>query len=191
MVRLTQILVALVLVVGAAWPARAQVRRPPEPQQAGEVRRPTEPPNREVITEVVPTGSFIATRIDRDSLPVADRVVDDDGTTYLIEFDRMVISLQPDFRFRANVRYRRTLYAGDTRGRQRPAPVQSMNVTGRYDVMTGAIRFIPDPSSDTRGLKMLSGTVLSGRELSIPFHYRNGTQERERTLVMQRRDNII
>jgi hypothetical protein len=36
---------------------------------------------------------------------------------------------------------------------------------------------------------MLAGTVTGARELSIPFHYRNGTQERHRTLLMQRRDN--
>lgn len=175
---------ALVLFVVAIVPASAQER-------PAEVRRPVEERNRVKPEPVTLSGTFVAIRIDRDTLPVADRVVDDDGTTYLIEFDRMVIALQPDLRFRANVRYRRTLYAGDTRGRSRPTPVQTMNVTGRFELGDDGIHFIPDPSSDTRGLRMMSGTMVSGRELSIPFHYRNGTQQRQRTLVMHRRDNIL
>ena len=40
------------------------------------------------------TGSYLALRIDQSPLPLADRVTDTDGTTYLIEFDRMVLSLR-------------------------------------------------------------------------------------------------
>ena len=38
---------------------------------------------------------------------------------------------------------------------------------------------------------MLAGTVRTARVLSIPFHYRNGTQERDRVLTLQRRDDIL
>jgi len=136
-------------------------------------------------------GTFLASRIDRDSLPQTDRVVDDDGTTYLIVFDRLVLSLRDDNKFRASVRYRRTLYAADPRGRDRRIPLQTMTVTGSYEIVGAEIRFSPDASSDTRGLRMLSGTVIGPREINVPFQYRNGTQERDRTLVMRRNDNVL
>ena len=143
-------------------------------------------------TPSAPVGTFMATRIDRDTLPLQDRVVDEDGTLYLIEFDRLVIALNDDLSFRASVRYRRTLFTAAPRGRGRTTPLQTMTVTGTYDVNgKGEIRFTPDESNETKGLRMMAGTVRSARELSIPFHYRNGTQERDRTLTLTRRDNIL
>lgn len=136
-------------------------------------------------------GTFVAERIDREPLPQTDRVVDDDGTTYLIEFDRLILSLRDDGRFRASLRYRRTLYAADPRGRDRRIPLQTMAVTGRYETVGDSVRFTPDPSEETRGLRMLAAAVVNARELSLPFHYRNGTRERDRTLVMRRNDNIL
>lgn len=136
-------------------------------------------------------GTFVAERIDREPLPQTDRVVDDDGTTYLIEFDRLILSLRDDGRFRASLRYRRTLYAADPRGRDRRIPLQTMAVTGRYEIVGDSVRFTPDPSEETRGLRMLAASVVNARELSLPFHYRNGTRERDRTLVMRRNDNIL
>ena len=138
-----------------------------------------------------PIGTYLATRIDRDSLPLEDKVVDEDGTLYLIAFDRLILTLRDDLTFRASVRYRRTLFAAAQRGRGRATPLQTMAVTGTYVMNGGEIRFTPDPTSETRGLRMLAGTVRSARELSIPFNYRNGTQERDRTLIMSRRDNIL
>jgi len=143
-------------------------------------------------TSSAPVGTFMATRIDRDTLPLQDRVVDEDGTLYLIEFDRLVIALNDDLSFRASVRYRRTLFSAAPRGRGRTTPLQSMTVTGTYDVNgLNEIRFTPDESNETKGLRMMTGSVRSARELSIPFHYRNGTQERDRMLTLTRRDNIL
>lgn len=199
------ILGALALLLPAA--ARGQERRlpPPEtpvprPSQAqGEARRlppkiavtpaQAEQARRDRARAVI--GTFLATQIDREPLPLTDKVVDDDGTLYLIEFDRLVLSLRDDLTFRAAVRYRRTLFSSDPRGRSRPTPLQNMTVTGTFEVVDDEIRFTPDASNETRGLKMLAGNIRSGRELVIPFHYRNGTQERDRTLVVSRRDNIL
>jgi hypothetical protein len=139
----------------------------------------------------LPVGTFLASLIDRERLPVTDRVVDEDGTLYVIEFDRLVLSLRADLSFRASVRYRRTLFAADPRGRGRTAPLQTMTVSGRWELHSTTIRFIPDPGEDSKGLKMLAGTVTSMRELTIPFHYRNGTQARERSLVLRRNDDIL
>lgn len=136
-------------------------------------------------------GTFLAARIDRDSLPQTDRVVDTDGTTYLIVFDRLTLSLRDDKKFRASVRYRRTLYSADPRGRDRTIPLQTMSVTGTYELVGNVIKFNPDPSADTRGLRILEGIVVGPREISLPFHYRNGSAERDRTLVMRRNDNAL
>ncbi len=136
-------------------------------------------------------GTFLAQRIDRDSLPQTDRVIDTDGTTYLIVFDRLALSLRADKTFRASVRYRRTLYSSDPRGRDRRIPLQTMSVTGTYELVGNVIKFNPNPSEDTRGLRLLEGIVVGPREISLPFHYRNGTTERDRTLVMRRNDNVL
>ncbi len=146
---------------------------------------------RSAARPAVAAGTFVAERIDRDPLPQTDRVVDEDGTTYLIEFDRLILSLRDDGRFRASVRFRRTLYAADPRGRDRRIPLQTMAVSGRYAIVGDSVRFTPDPTEETRGLRMLAGSVVNAREIRVPFHYRNGTRERDRTLVMRRNDNIL
>ncbi len=171
----------------------AQSRPGPAPTR-GPAPAATAPAPAAATTPAAPrltAGTFIAERIDRDPLPQTDRVVDGDGTTYLIVFDRLVLSLRDGNRFRASVRYRRTLYANDPRGRDRAVPLQTMTVTGRYEIVGTEIRFTPDPSEETRGLRMLAGRVVSAREISLPFQYRNGTRERDRTLVMRRNDNVL
>lgn len=139
------------------------------------------------------TGSYLALRIDQSPLPLADRVTDSDGTTYLIEFDRMVLSLRPESRFRAIVRFRRTLTsaAGQARGGGRNAPLQTMTVTGRYTVTGRAIRFTPDASDATRGLRILDGTIESRTRIAVPFDYRNGRVTRNRTLRLELRSDIL
>ncbi len=171
------VLVALALTAAAGRPAHAQERPP-----VGDRRREPAP---------VPVGTFVAQQIDRETLPVTDRVVDDDGTLYLIEFDRLVLTIGADYTFRASVRYRRTLFSSDPRGRARPTPLQSATFTGRFMIALNEIHFVPDPSSQTGSVRMLAGTITNPRELSIPFHYRNGTQERNRTLVMRRQENVF
>ena len=64
-------------------------------------------------------------------------------------------------------------------------------LSGRYAIVGDSVRFTPDPSEETRGLRMLAGAVVNTREIRVPFHYRNGTRERDRTLVMRRNDNIF
>ncbi|NJN84343.1 MAG: hypothetical protein HC802_20070 [Caldilineaceae bacterium] len=38
-------------------------------------------------------------KIDQAELPLSDRVTDDEGTTYLVEFERLVLSLRGGNRF--------------------------------------------------------------------------------------------
>jgi hypothetical protein len=186
---------ALVALPAGLVAQQAPVRRPP-PEERTVVRPPPEQRNATVAPARAATsavaGTFVATRIDREPLPLKDQVVDDDGTLYLIEFDRLVLALRGDNTFRASVRYRRTLFSSDLRSRGRPTPLQNMTVTGTFEVTPeNEIRFTPDPTQENRGLRMLAGTVRGRRELEVPFQYRNGTQQRNRVLVMTRNDNIL
>jgi hypothetical protein len=138
-----------------------------------------------------PTGSFLAERIDASPLPVTDRVTDDDGTTYLVEFDRLVLSLRSDRTFRASVRFRRTLWSRNAPSRSRGVPLQSLTVSGTYTIVHDTIRFTPDHSEENRGLRMLAGRVEGPRRISVPFDYRNGAVERRRVLALARRDDIL
>lgn len=139
------------------------------------------------------TGSYLATRIDQSPLPLADRVTDGDGTNYLIEFDRLVLSLRGENRFRAIVRFRRTLSsaASKARGAGRDVPLQTMTVTGRYAVVGTSIRFTPDASAETRGLRILDGTVEGRNRIALPFNYQNGRVTRNRMLRLELRTNIL
>ena len=136
-------------------------------------------------------GSYLALKIDDAPLPLADRVTDTDGTTYLVEFERMVLSLRAGNKFRAAVRFKRSLSTSDSRARSRSAPIQSLTVTGRYEVTGKEIRFIPDSTSDTRGVNMLNGTIDGAQRLSLPFDYRNGAVQRRRVLRLQFRNDIL
>ncbi len=136
-------------------------------------------------------GSYLAMRIDDSPLPLSDRVTDGEGTTYLVEFERMVLSLRAGNRFRAAVRFRRTLTTSDARARARSTPIQSMTVTGRYEVTGTAIRFVADSSADLQGVKMLDGVVEGPQRISVPFDYRNGAVQRKRVLRLQYRSDIL
>lgn len=136
-------------------------------------------------------GSYLALKIDESPLPLADRVTDLDGTTYLVEFERMVVSLRAGNKFRASVRFKRSLTTSDARTGTRNAPIQSMTVTGRYEVTGKEIRFIADSTSETKGVSMLNGTIEGPQRISLPFDYRNGAVQRRRVLRLQFRSDIL
>ena len=146
-----------------------------------------------VVLPAQTMGAYLADRIDQAPLPMTDRVTDPQGTSYLVEFDRLVLSLRRGNRFRAVVRFRRTLTSvgGSTRSLARSTPVQSMTVNGTFAVTGGAIRFTPDPSADTQGLQMLDGTVESSGRIAVPFDYRNGAVSRRRILRLRHAPNIL
>ena len=146
-----------------------------------------------VVLPAQTMGAYLADRIDQAPLPMTDRVTDPQGTTYLVEFERLVLSLRRGNRFRAVVRFRRTLTSvgGSTRSLARSTPVQSMTVNGTFAVTGSAIRFTPDPSADTQGLQMLDGTVESSGRIAVPFDYRNGAVSRRRILRLRHAPNIL
>jgi hypothetical protein len=182
-VRLTPTLLLASLLLGGASPRATAQSQAPTPTRAP-APSPTAAPAQSA-------GAYLAMKIDSAALPLADRVTDDEGTTYLVEFDRLVLSLRSGNRFRASIQFRRTMVSGDRRAQGRQAPLQTMSVTGRYVVVGTEIRFDPDSTGEGKGLRMLAGTIDGPRRITLPFDYRNGALERRRVLELHRRDDIL
>lgn len=133
-------------------------------------------------------ASYVSQRINGKPLPMTDRVSDDNGVQYLIEFDQLILAIQPHHGFRAALKYRQTLASKGARmGRD---PLQKMLVYGTWSVVGAELRFVPDPKRGGSGLRILSGT-FSGREIDVPFDYRNGTVSHHASVVLLRDDSIF
>lgn len=132
------------------------------------------------------TASYVAATVNGGKLPSTDQVTDADGARYLVEFDELVLSIRPNFQFRAALRYRQALAVkGIAMGRE---PIQSMTVYGRYEVRGSQLRFIPDPKRGGRGIEILDGTY-AGRTIQVPFWYRNGSVSRQAQVLLKRDDS--
>ncbi|HEY2848461.1 MAG TPA: hypothetical protein VGI97_01190 [Gemmatimonadaceae bacterium] len=133
-------------------------------------------------------ASYVSQKINDRPLPMTDRVSDDTGVQYLIEFDQLILTILPKHEFRAALRYRQTLASKGARmGRD---PLQKMLVYGTWSVVGTELRFVPDPKRGGNGLRILTGT-FSGREINVPFDYRNGTVSHHATVLLRRDDNIF
>lgn len=133
-------------------------------------------------------ASYVSKRLNLKPLPVTDRVSDDKGVQYLIEFDELILQLKANHEFRASLKYRQTLAAkGAAIGSD---PLQKMVVYGTWAVVGTELRFVPDPKRGGSGLRILTGT-FTGREIDVPFDYRNGTVSRRANVVLIRDDHIF
>lgn len=135
-----------------------------------------------------PAASYVSQRINGKPLPMTDRVNDDTGVQYLIEFDELILSILPHHEFRAALRYRQTLASKGAKMGQ--DPLQKMIVYGTWSVVGTELRFVPDPKRGGNGLNILTGT-FSAREIDVPFDYRNGTVSRRASVVLLRDDSIF
>jgi hypothetical protein len=133
-------------------------------------------------------ASYVSRTINTKRLPVTDRVTDDKGIQYLIEFDELILAIQPKHQFRAALKYRQTLASkGSAMGQD---PLQKMVVYGTWSVVGSELRFVPDPNRGGSGLRILTGT-FKDREIDVPFDYRNGSVSRRASVVLIRDDNIF
>jgi hypothetical protein len=163
------------LIAGAAF---AQV--PAAPLAAP----PAAPPAR--ATEPA-AASYVSQRLNGKPLPVTDRVSDDKGVQYLIEFDELILGIRANHEFRAALKYRQTLAAKGAQFGQ--DPLQKMIVYGTWAVVGTELRFVPDPKRGGNGLRILTGT-FKGREIDVPFDYRNGSVSRRAAVILIRDDHI-
>jgi hypothetical protein len=133
-------------------------------------------------------ASYVSTRLNAKPLPVTDHASDDKGVQYVIEFDELILAIRPNHEFRASLKYHQTLAAkGAKVGSD---PLQKMVVYGTWSVVGKELRFVPDPKRGGNGLRILTGT-FSGREIDVPFDYRNGTVSRRAKVVLIRDDHIF
>ena len=133
-------------------------------------------------------ASYVSQRINGKPLPMTDRVSDDHGVQYLIEFDQLILAILPHHEFRAALKYRQTLASKGTRMGQ--DPLQKMLVYGTWSVAGTELRFVPDPKRGGSGLRILTGT-FHDREIDVPFDYRNGTVSHHASVVLLRDDSIF
>jgi hypothetical protein len=133
-------------------------------------------------------ASYVSKTINTKRLPVTDRVTDDKGVQYLIEFDELILAIQPKHQFRAALKYRQTLASKGSAMDQ--DPLQKMVVYGSWSVVGSELRFVPDPNRGGSGLRILTGT-FKDREIDVPFDYRNGSVSRRASVVLIRDDNIF
>jgi hypothetical protein len=133
-------------------------------------------------------ASYVSLRINGKPLPMTDRANDDKGVQYLIEFDELILAIRPNHEFRAALKYRQTLAAKGAQVGQ--DPLQKMVVYGTWAVVGTELRFVPDPKRGGNGLRILTGT-FHGREIDVPFDYRNGSVSRRAAVVLILDDHII
>lgn len=160
---------AILLLIASSLSAQSPAVPPP---------RPAEPA----------VASYVSRKINGKPLPSTDRVTDDKGVQYLIEFDELILTIRPNHEFRAALKYRQTLATKGTAIGQ--DPMQKMVVYGTWSVVGTELRFVPDPKRGGNGLRILTGT-FSAREIDVPFDYRNGTVSRRAQVVLIRDDNIF
>ena len=133
-------------------------------------------------------ASYVSQRLNGKPLPVTDRVTDDKGVQYLIEFDELILAIRPNHEFRAALKYRQTLAS---KGAQIGAdPLQKMVVYGTWGVVGAELRFVPDPKRGGEGLRILTGS-FKDREIDVPFDYRNGSVSRRAQVMLIRDDHIF
>jgi hypothetical protein len=132
-------------------------------------------------------GSYEATRVNRRTVPTADRVEASPGYEHAVRLEQLVLTLRADRRFTAMVKYHQSLVKRNAR--PEPTPVMSASVRGRYEVRGSAIHFFPDPDGRGRRVKPVVGTV-SGRRISVPFDYRSGSMSRRFLVDFDRNESI-
>ena len=133
-------------------------------------------------------ASYVSQRLNGKPLPVTDRVTDDKGVQYLIEFDELVLTIRANHEFRASLKYRQTLAAKGARIGQ--DPLEKMIVYGTWSVVGAELRFVPDPKRGGSGLQILTGS-FHGKEIDVPFDYRNGSVARRAAVILLRDDHIF
>ncbi len=131
------------------------------------------------------SGVWEANRVNRQPLPMVDRVVGDDGFTHAVRLQEMILRLRPNGRFTAALVYRRAILSRGERIEQ--ARLQNDTWTGTYTVTGAGMRFVPEKNGDRR-VEPFNGTI-AGRRITIEFDYDIVTRKRY-ALDLDRNDAI-
>lgn len=137
-------------------------------------------------SSALPTGLYVANRLNAHALPRIERVPSNAGWEHWFKLEQGLITLRPDGRFIASFRYYRqhkTLKAA-----VRPGPLLNETYKGKYSVRGTQITFIPDKTKQVKRSQPIIGTI-SGQKLSIPYIVAEGQSKHPLRLEMQREGN--
>ena len=137
-------------------------------------------------SSALPTGLYVANRLNAHALPRIERVPSNAGWEHWFKLDRGLVTLRPDGRFIASFRYYRqhkTLKAA-----VRPGPILNETYKGKFSVRGTQITFIPDKTKQVKRSQPIIGTI-SGQKLSIPYIVAEGQSKHPLRLEMQREGN--
>jgi hypothetical protein len=143
------------------------------------------------LTAIAPAapvvGAYEAARVNRKTLPMADRVQASPGYEHAVKLEEMILRLRNDGRFVATVRYHHSMVKAKARAED--TPILTESVRGKYEVKGNSIRFLPDPDAKGRRVKPVTGT-LTGQRITVPIDYRSGTLTRRFVVDLDRNENI-
>lgn len=137
-------------------------------------------------SSALPTGLYVANRLNAHALPRIERVPSNAGWEHWFKLERGLVTLRPDGRFIASFRYYRqhkTLKAA-----VRPGPLLNETYKGKYSVRGTQITFTPDKTKQVKRSQPIIGTI-SGQKLSIPYIVAEGQSKHPLRLEMQREGN--
>jgi hypothetical protein len=131
------------------------------------------------------SGVWEANRVNKQPLPMLDRVVGDDGFTHAVRLQEMIIRLRPNGRFTAALVYRRAVLSRGERIEN--ARQQNDTWTGTYTQSGSNLRFVPEKNGSQQ-VQPFNG-VIAGRKITVGFDYDIVTRKRY-LLDLDRNDNI-
>jgi hypothetical protein len=139
-------------------------------------------------TVALPTGAFVATRLNYHPLPRIERVPSQDGWEHWFRLMDGNVKLKADGHFIATFKYYRQHVK--PRAAVRPGPLLNESYKGRFSVKGTQITFIPDPIKNQKGrIQPIVGTIVND-QLSIPYIVAEGQSKHPLRLDMKRDASI-
>jgi hypothetical protein len=137
---------------------------------------------------VLPTGAFVATRLNYHPLPRIERVPSQDGWEHWFRLMDGNVKLKPDGHFIASFKYYRQHVR--PRAAVRPGPLLNESYKGKFTVRGTQITFVPDPIKSQKGrIQPIVGTIVND-QLSIPYIVAEGQSKHPLRLDMKRDASI-
>lgn len=137
-------------------------------------------------SSALPTGLYVANRLNAHALPRIERVPSNAGWEHWFKLERGLVTLRPDGRFIASFRYYRQHKT--LRAAVRPGPILNETYKGKFSVRGTQITFVPDKTKQVKRSQPIIGTI-SGQKLSIPYIVAEGQSKHPLRLEMQREGN--
>lgn len=132
------------------------------------------------------SGVWQAVKVNKQALPMTDRVVGDDGLTHAVRLHEMTIRLRPNGRFQAALRYRQAILSKGER--IEAVPQQNDTWTGIYTMAGSHLRFVPEKQGK-RQVQPFEGDV-AGKLITVAFDYQIVTKKHY-VLDLNKNDNIF